>query len=111
MQSVKVLSILLLSTSSLIGCSSNEVNYSAPYCYTDESITMQGTNRVNSTTNLECTDRPGRQTEISRAGIDKGCEQFFYTEVRRGRVVEQRGVMCTHADGSREILDINGVVR
>ena len=111
MQIVKSLSILLLLASSIAGCSTPKVEYSAPYCYTDESIVMNNHSKVRGETRLECTDRPGRQFEIARAGIDKGCEEFFYTEVRRGRMISQRGVMCTHADGTKEILDINGVVR
>ena len=66
---------------------------------------------ANSETTLQCTDRPGQQTQIQRAGIDKGCEEFVYTEIRNGQAVPVRGVRCEKLDGSWEILNINGYVR
>jgi hypothetical protein len=72
---------------------------------------MKDQKTVSSTTQLECTDRPGPKLEIQRAGIDKACKQFFYDEVRYGKVINQRGVYCEYPNGQIEILDINGVVR
>lgn len=95
----------------LSACSSNQVTYKAPYCYTDQTINTKNGDTVNSETTLQCTDRPGQQTQIQRAGIDKGCEEFWYTETRNGQSVPVRGVRCERLDGSWEILNINGYVR
>lgn len=103
--------LLLIATASIItGCSSTP-QYSAPYCYTDEHIVMQDNDTVSSTTHLECTDRPGRQAEIARAGIDSSCEEYWYTEIRKGRRHQVRGVRCEKLDGSWEVLNLNGTVR
>ena len=51
------------------------------------------------------------QKEIARAGIDKGCEEFWYNETRWGKLTQVRGVRCEKLDGSWEILNINGTVK
>lgn len=100
---------LLLATSivALAGCASNDVVYNPQYCYTDQTIVKQG-DAVQSETRLECTDRPGQQMAIQRAGIDAKCEEFFYTEFRRGKPVVERGVRCEKFNGTWEIINING---
>ena len=104
--------LLITSIIALAGCASNKpVEYTPQYCYTDQTITKRNNSTVNSETVLECTDRPGRQAEIQRAGIDSSCEEFWYDEVRRGGLIRQRGVRCEKFDGSWEILNINGYVR
>jgi len=96
----------------LAGCSSAQKHYTAQYCYTDETIvTENGSNVVSSKTRLECTDRPGQQTAIQRAGIDAGCKEFWYPETRHNRSVMVRGVVCEKLDGSSEIVNIDGNVR
>jgi len=96
----------------LTACSSGkDIVYQPPYCYTDQSITLQDGENVSSETTLECSDRPGQQTMIQRAGIDAGCEEFQYTEIIKGRRVLARGVRCEKLDGSWEVLDLNGIVR
>ena len=84
---LKYLALSLLAISLLGGCASKEVIYNAPYCVTDESIEIQNGETVNSSTTLECTDRPSRQAEIHRAGIDSGCREFWYDEKRNGKGV------------------------
>jgi len=104
--------VLALCLTSLVGCSSSpERTYSAPYCYTDQSIDTVNGDIVSSETTLECTDRPGQQAYIQRAGIDTGCEEFWYDEYRKGKLYRQQGVRCEKLDGSWEILNINGYVR
>ena len=100
--------VLVLATA----CSSGkDVVYQAPYCYTDQSITLKDGQNVSSETILECSDKPGKQAQIARAGIDKACRQFFYTEVRNGKRINQRGIACEYPDGSVEVLDVNGIAR
>ena len=101
-----IMALVLLSA-----CSSKQVDYKPPYCYTDQKIQTQNGDTVSSETTLECSDRPGQQTAIQRAGIDKGCEEFWYTETRNGQSVPVRGVRCEKLDGSWEILNINGTVK
>ena len=95
----------------LSACSSSKVDYKPPYCYTDQTIKTTDGKTVSSETTLECSDRPGQQTKIQRAGIDKGCEEFWYSEIRNGQAVPVRGVRCERLDGSWEILNVNGFVR
>lgn len=93
----------------LVGCSSTpKIDYEqSQYCYTDQRI-EKNDDSVNSKTVLECTDRPSRQTEIQRAGVDPSCKEFWYPEVRRGQRVMQKGVYCEKFDGTREIINIYG---
>ena len=102
---------LLLGALALAGCSNTpQYNYTSQYCYTDETITKHN-DIVDSKTVLECTDRPGQQTAIQRAGIDAGCREFWYPEIRHGSRVMVRGVACEKLNGSLEIVNINGNVR
>lgn len=103
--------LIALINFALVGCASNKTTYTAPYCYTDQTIVKDGNNVINSATVLECTDRPGQQTALQRAGIDARCEEFWYPESRWGQTVEVRGVRCEKLDGSWEVLNINGTVR
>ena len=96
----------------LSGCASNNhYDYTPQYCYTDQTIVKQDNTSVGSATVVQCTDRPGQQMQIARAGIDSKCEEFFYPERRWNTTVEVRGVRCEKLDGSWEILNINGTVR
>lgn len=96
----------------LSGCASApDKIYTGQYCYTDQTIHKDGNSVVSSTTTLECTDRPDRQVAIQRAGIDAGCEEFWYPEVRRGRTVQVRGVRCEKLNGRWEIVNIDGSAR
>lgn len=93
----------------LAGCSTKPpYNYTSQYCYTDQEIILNGGSTVFSETHLECTDRPSRKAEIHRAGIDTGCTEFWYDEIRFGQRVKQRGVICEQFDGSVEIVNIDG---
>lgn len=103
--------VALLGAIALVGCSNTpQYNYTSQYCYTDETITRHN-DIVDSKTVLECTDRPGQQTAIQRAGIDAGCKEFWYPETRHNRSVMVRGVICEKLDGTSEIVNIDGNVR
>jgi hypothetical protein len=93
----------------LAGCSTKPAHqYTGQYCYTDQEIIKNGGSTIFSETHLECTDRPSRKAEINRAGIDSGCKEFWYDEIRFGQRVRQRGVICEQFDGSVEIVNIDG---
>ena len=105
--------LLLLGVTLLSACSSTPQSYTEagyPYCYVDEThVTVDG--KTSSAQVTECTDRPGKQAQILRAGIESSCEEFWYSEMRYGRRFPVRGVRCEKLDGSWEILDLNGSVR
>jgi hypothetical protein len=103
--------LLVVTSIALIGCASNKVSYAPQYCYTDQTIVTQNGTTVNSATVLQCTDRPGQQTAIQRAGIDAKCEEFWYPEHRWNKTINVRGVRCEKLDGTWEVLNINGTVR
>jgi hypothetical protein len=92
------------------GCSTSPKTLQSQYCYTDQVI-VKNDSTVSSQTVLECTDRPSRQAEIARAGVDKNCEEFWYPEHRWGKTVQVRGVRCEKFNGSWEIININGNIR
>ena len=101
-----LLSFLVIST---VGCSTTpDYDYTPQYCYTDETIVTKSDKTVASTATHMCTDRPGQQVAIQRAGIDAGCKEFWYDEYRHGKLVPTRGVYCEKLDGSTEIVNING---
>lgn len=103
--------LLLAGAFAFAGCSTQQHNYTGQYCYTDQVIVKDGENTVSSQTVLQCTDRPGQQALIQRAGIDASCREFWYDEKRNGRFVKQRGVACEKFDGSLEIVNIDGNVK
>lgn len=106
------IAIVTLGLAVLTGCSTaKQINYQSPYCYTDQTITKDGDNTVASQTVVECTDRPGQQTAIQRAGIDASCKEFWYNETRWGTRQRVRGVMCEKLNGTYEIVDIDGSTR
>ena len=112
MQVRELLLITSIGVLALSGCASNNhYDYTPQYCYTDQKIVKQGDTSVSSATVVQCTDRPGQQMQIARAGIDSKCEEFFYPERRWNTTVEVRGVRCEKLDGSWEVLNINGTVK
>lgn len=103
--------LLLVTILFVTGCSSKNIDYTqGQYCYTDQEIVKEN-NTVNSKTVLECTDRPSRQSEIQRAGIDTGCREFWFPEFRNGTRIMTRGVVCEKFNGNYEIVDIDGTNR
>ena len=112
MQVRELLLITSIGALALSGCASNnQYDYTPQYCYTDQTIVKQDNTSVGSATVVQCTDRPGQQMQIARAGIDSKCEEFFYPERRWNTTVEVRGVRCEKLDGSWEVLNINGTVK
>ena len=100
--------VLLAIAVSLAGCANNDVVYNPQYCYTDQIIVKDGEEKVSSQTILQCTDRPGQQALVQRAGIDAACREFWYDERRNGTLVKTRGVACEKFDGSLEIINVDG---
>ena len=112
MQVRELLLITSIGALALSGCASNnQYDYTPQYCYTDQTIVKQDNTSVGSATVVQCTDRPGQQMQIARAGIGSKCEEFWYPESRWNRTVQVRGVRCEKLDGSWEVLNINGTVR
>lgn len=103
--------LIVVSAVTLAGCSAAPKTAQGQYCYTDQVIVKNGSTGVASQTVLECTDRPSRQAEIQRAGIDKNCEEFWYPEYRWGKPVQVRGVRCEKLNGRWEIVNIDGNIR
>jgi hypothetical protein len=103
--------LLLVGAFVLAGCSTQSYNYTGQYCYTDQLIVKDGDESVSSKTIMQCTDRPGQQAMIQRAGIDASCREFWYDETRFGKLTKQRGVACEKFNGTLEILNVDGNVR
>lgn len=108
---LKYLLLSITTVSLLGGCSSTPdyYDYKAPYCYTDEIVQLKDGDKVSGTATHSCTDRPGQQVAMQRAGIDAGCKEFWYNEFRNGKIIPTRGVYCEKLDGSTEIVNINGI--
>lgn len=108
---LKYLLLSITTVSLLGGCSSTPdyYDYKAPYCYTDEIVQLKDGDKVSGIATHSCTDRPGQQVAMQRAGIDAGCKEFWYNEFRNGKIIPTRGVYCEKLDGSTEIVNINGI--
>jgi hypothetical protein len=106
--------LLFVLLSNLVGCSTTPsapqryTTYQPQYCYSEQVVQLQGRNRVEASSTQHCSDSPGQQVAKQRAGIDKNCKEFWYTENRGNRLVDIRGVRCEKLDGTWEIIDING---
>jgi hypothetical protein len=84
----------------LSGCSSaTKVADQGPqYCYTTQNIQTKNGERVESQTQVECSDKPGHWRK--QAGVAKQCivHQYKVDKGRGERHVSQ--IRCQHPDGS-----------
>lgn len=94
----------------LSGCSSApKVQAQKPqYCYTSQTIQTQNGEKVNSRTEVECTDDQVKRLTVARVGIGSNCGYFNGWMKRGGQDVQYRAISCQLPDGSWEILDTHG---
>ena len=94
----------------LVGCSSApKVTAQKPqYCYTSQTIVTQNGERVNSRTQVDCTDDQVKRLTVNRIGIGSNCGYFNGWMKQGGRDVQYRAISCQLPDGSWEIVDTNG---
>jgi len=94
----------------LVGCSSNPkvVAQKPQYCYTSQTIITDNGEKVNSRTEVECTDDQVKRLTVSRIGLGKNCGHFNGWMKRGGQDIQYRAISCQLPDGSWEILDTHG---
>lgn len=94
----------------LAGCSSApKVQAQKPqYCYTSQTIQTENGEKVNSRTQVECTDDQVKRLTVARIGIGSNCGYFNGWMKQGGRDVQYRAISCQLPDGSWEIVDTHG---
>jgi hypothetical protein len=94
----------------LTGCSSApKVMAEKPqYCYTSQTIRTQNGERVESQTEVECTDDQVKRLTAKRIGLSPNCGEFQYWMQIGGRDVQRKGISCQKLDGSWEIVNTFG---
>jgi type IV pilus biogenesis protein CpaD/CtpE len=94
----------------LSGCSSApKVQAQKPqYCYTSQTIVTTNGERVNSRTQVECTDDQVQRLTVARVGIGSNCGYFNGWMKKGGRDVQYRAISCQLPDGSWEVVDTHG---
>lgn len=92
------------------GCSSQpKIAAQKPqYCYTSQTIVTENGERVNSRTQVECSDDQVKRVAIARAGIGNNCGYFNGWMKKGGQDVQYRAISCQLPDGSWEIVNTNG---
>lgn len=105
-----ILIILLYAVVVLVGCSSApKVQAQKPqYCYTSQTIISENGERVNSRTQVECTDDQVKRLTVARAGIGNNCGYFNGWMKKGGSDVQYRAISCQLPDGSWEIVNTYG---
>jgi hypothetical protein len=84
----------------LTGCSSapQAQAQSSQYCYTTQNIQTKNGERVESQTQVECSDKPGHWRK--QAGVAKQCRPYQTVVSIKGRDKNVQGILCQHPDGS-----------
>lgn len=92
------------------GCSSApKIQAQKPqYCYTSQTIQTENGERVNSRTQVECTDDQVKRLTVARVGIGNNCGYFNGWMKKGGQDVQYRAISCQLPDGSWEIVNTNG---
>ena len=94
----------------LTGCgSASKVQAQKPqYCYTNQTIVTENSERVNSRTTVECSDDQVKRLTVARVGIGSNCGYFNGWMKKGGTDVQYRALSCQLPDGSWEIVDTHG---
>jgi competence protein ComGF len=102
--------IMFVVIACLSGCSSapKKVAQKPQYCYTSQTITTQDGERVNSQTQVECTDDQVKRVTSARMGLSNNCGYFNGWMKKGGQDVQYRAISCQLPDGSWEIVDTFG---
>lgn len=75
------------------------------YCYTKQSITVVNGEKVNSVTNLDCSDNQLDKIVMNRAGMAESCVFFKNKFKLGGKYVHKAGIRCKDDNGDWHIVD------
>ena len=102
--------IMMIIITMLSGCSSapKKVAQKPQYCYTSQTIQVQDGEKVNSRTQLDCTDDQVKRVTTARMGLGSNCGYFNGWMKKGGQDVQYRAISCQLPDGSWEVVDTNG---
>ena len=102
--------LLLASILALTGCSSapKAVAQKPQYCYTSQTIVTTNGEKVNSRTQVDCTDDQVKRLTVARVGIGSNCGYFNGWMKKGGHDVQYRAISCQLPDGSWEVVDTHG---
>jgi hypothetical protein len=99
------IAIILIAGLVMTGCSSSpKILAEKPqYCYTSQTIVTENGGKVNSRTQVECTDDQIKRNIQVRLGMADHCGRFTDRMIKGGKWVEYQGISC-------QILDSNGSI-
>lgn len=90
----------------LVGCSSApKVSAEKPqYCYTSQTIIAENGEKVNSRTQVECTDDQVKRLVKPRMGMADHCGTYTYNMTLGGRNVQRQGISCMVLNERGEVV-------
>jgi hypothetical protein len=98
--------LLLFTALILTGCSSSPkaVAQKPQYCYTSQTIVTESGGRVDSRTQLECTDDQIKRLTQPRLGMADHCGTYTYNMTIGGRNVQRKGISCQILNERGEVV-------
>lgn len=90
----------------LVGCSSPQKIQHSQFCHTSQTIITKDGDKVNSTTELKCSDDPVERMMEKRVGLAQNCGEFIQRYNLGGRIVNERAISCQRLDGSWFVLPV-----
>ncbi len=101
-----VIIILFVITVLISGCSSSPKTQMSQFCHTSQTIVTRNGERVDSKTELKCSDDPVERMIEKRAGVAQNCGEFIQRYNLGGRIVNERAISCQRLDGSWFVLPV-----
>lgn len=90
----------------LSACSSQPKVQHSQFCHTSQTIVTRNGEKVDSTTELKCSDDPVERMMEKRAGVAQNCGEFIQRYNLGGRIVSERAISCQRLDGSWFVLPV-----
>lgn len=97
---------MTLTVALVAGCSSSPKTQHSQFCHTSQTIITKNGDKVESTTELKCSDDPVERMMEKRAGLAQNCGEYYQRYNLGGRIVNERVISCQRLDGSWFVLPI-----
>jgi hypothetical protein len=106
LQKLITISLIILAVIFLTGCGSSPkaVAERPQYCYTSQTIVTENGERVNSRTQVECTDDQIKRLVQPRLGMADHCGTYTYNMTIGGRYVQRKGISCQILNERGEVV-------
>jgi hypothetical protein len=97
---------LIICALALTACTSQPKVQHSQFCHTNQTIVTRNGEKVDSTTELKCSDDPVERMMEKRAGVAQNCGEFIQRYNLGGRIVSERAISCQRIDGSWFVLPV-----